>query len=151
MSGTADTFEAALAQTIVMGEQKALGDFVGACAKAERWDLATFLVDAGARLLPPGASPREVASRAAPTVHAEGTLRARTEARRKAGAVFYQLKRIGDKREELSLLRFFEDGYEAAQAMLAAWEVLGKDGFSRAGEVIRELEALPSTEEGNKS
>ena len=45
-------------------------------------------------------------------------------------------------REQLAHVRFFDEGYELAQATLAAWDVLGKDGFARVREVVRELDAI---------
>lgn len=138
-----EAFDAPLALQMMMGEQNTLGNFVDLCAKENRWELTTFLVEAGARLLPRGSKAKDIANRAAPVVNPTGPLRARSDARRKSGAVFYMLRRISEKREELALIRFFEDTYQSAQVLLAAWDVLGKDGFARAEEVIRELDALP--------
>lgn len=128
---------------VALAEQRTLATFLDAVRDRGRWDLATFLVEAGARVLPRGAAAKDVAARAVPVTREKGSLRARTEARKNAGALFHALVRLGKKHEELSLVRFFEDGYDEAQAVLAAWEMLGKDGFLRAEEVVRELAALP--------
>jgi len=123
-------------------ERRTLEAFMDAVERADRWDLGTFLVDAGGRLLGRGHKIDDVAARAAPPVRAEGPLRTRTEARRRSGAVYQALVRIGARREHLALVRFFEDGYDDAQSLLMAWEGLGRDGFLRAAEVIRALDAL---------
>lgn len=134
-------------------ERGVLQEFLDEVEKAGRWDLATFLIEAAARALPRGASPREVAARAAPRVRTEGTLRARTEARRRAGALFHALGRLGKKREELALVRFIDDDYETAQATLSSWEMLGRDGFTRAEGVVSALDSLeaPAAERGAES
>jgi hypothetical protein len=127
---------------IATAERRTLESFLDALERQGRWDLGTFLVDAGAALLGGGSTTLDLAARAAPPVRAEGPLRIRTEARRRSGAVYHALARIGARREHLSLVRFFEDGYDDAQSLLTTWEVLGRDGFSRAGQATRALDAL---------
>jgi len=138
---------------IVLSERAVLAEYLDAIEKSGRWDLATFLIDAAARVLPPGAKPRDVAARAAPPVRAEGTLRARTESRQRAGALFHALGRLGRKRDELALVHFIDEGYDVAQATLSSWEVLGRDGFTRAANIVSTLASLdglaaPETTEG---
>jgi hypothetical protein len=122
----------------------ALG-FLGSLARSSAsgaWDLATFFVEAGSRLLRRGRRIEDIVAQATPPMVREGPLRVRAEARRASGAPFHALVRLGQKREELALLRFFEDGYEEGQVLLATWDALGKDGFARAADVARALSSL---------
>lgn len=138
-----DVLDGPVAVRIGTLERAVLGGFLDEVDRIDRWDLATFLVDAAARVLPSGVDPRDVARRVAPPVRTEEvTLRVRSEARRRAGALFDALGRIGRQREELALVRFIDDGYDVAQAILTAWELLPRDAYLRSAEVIRALEAL---------
>jgi FtsH ternary system domain X6 len=138
----ADVLSAEHALRIVGFERAVLDSFLDAVEKSGRWDLATFVIDAAARVLPPGAKPRDVAARAAPRVLAEGTLRSRAEARQRAGALFRGVARLGKRRDELALVHFIDDGYDVAQAVLASWEVLGREAFARAENVLSTLASL---------
>jgi hypothetical protein len=140
--GDLDVLEAGHAIRIGTIERAVVDRFLEAVEREQRWDLATFLVEAGTRALPRGARVHDVAARAVPLVRAEGTLRARTDARRRAGALFYALARIGRKRDALALVRFIDEGYEAAQAVLSTWEGIGRDGFTRAEAVLSALDSL---------
>ncbi len=131
-------------------QQRTLTDFLDALERLGRWDLATFLVDAGTRLLKPGTTTSDVAARALAPVSNTGLLRERTEVRRRSGAVFHALGRIGARREQLSLVRFFEDGYDEAQLLLGSWEPLGREGFARAADVVRTLAALDAPASDDK-
>ena len=137
-----ELLDAEHALRIVLLERAAVDAYLDAVEESGRWDLATFLIDAAARVLPPGATPRAVAARVAPRVKAEGTLRARTESRQHAGAIFHALGRLGRKRDELALVHFIDEGYDVAQATLSSWEVLGRDGFVRAANVVSSLASL---------
>ena len=137
-----DVLQAEHAVRIGLVERSVLDYFLEAVEKIGRWDLATFVIDAASRVLPPGAKPRDVAARAAPRVRAEGTLRARTEARQRAGALFHALGRLGKKRDELALTHFIDEGYDVAQATLSSWEMFGREGFTRAENVLSALASL---------
>lgn len=137
-----DVLHAEHAVRIGVLERAVLDHFLDAVERDGRWDLATFVIDASSRVLPPGAKPRDIAARAAPRVRAEGTLRARTESRQRAGALFHALGRLGKKREELALVHFIDEGYDVAQATLSSWETLGRDGFTRAANVLSALASL---------
>ncbi len=139
---TSDVVAADDALRINQLERAALDGFLDAVDTANRWDLATFVIDAATRVLPPGVRPRDVAVRAAPRVVATGSLRARTESRQRAGALFHALGRLGRKRDELALVRFIDEGYDVAQATLASWEIFGRDGFTRAASVLSMLASL---------
>lgn len=137
-----DLLELEVATRIGLRERATIDAFVDACAKIERWDLISFLVDAAFRAMPPSARPETIAQRATAPVRSGGTLRARTEARQRSGALFHSIARIGRKYEELALVRFIDDGYDVAQALLTAWSQLGREGFARAAAVSSELTSL---------
>lgn len=137
-----DVVSAEIAARIGAAERAVLDAYVRAVDAADRWDLAHVVVAAGAHALPPHAAPRDLAARTVPRMKNEGTLRSRNEARRKSGALFVALARIGTKREELGLVRFIDDGYEAAQTILAAWEVLPREAHVRADGVLSVLGSL---------
>jgi hypothetical protein len=141
-----DVLEAEQAVRIGVFERGVLDHLIEAVERANRWDLATFVVEASARVLLPGVLPRDVALRAAPKVRSEGTLRARTEARQRAGALFHGLVRVGRKREELAHVHFIDEGYDVAQATLSSWELLGREGFTRAENVLSTLASLDPLE-----
>lgn len=119
-------------------ERAALEGFLDAVAASGRWDLATFVVRAAARVV---ALP-DLADRLAAPVDQQATLRLRAEARQKAGALLAGVVRIGRKREELALVHFLDEGYDEAQALLRDWEVLPREGFGRAADVLAQLAAL---------
>jgi hypothetical protein len=137
-----DVLDAEHATLIGTVERAVVDRFLDAVDRKQRWDLATFLIEAGARALPRGASVRDVAARAVPRVGADGTLRLRTESRRKAGALFHALVRLGKTRDALALVRFIDDEYESAQAVLTSWEHIGRDAFARAEGVLSALDSL---------
>jgi hypothetical protein len=132
-------------------ERAILTSYLDTVEKTNRWDLATFIVEAGTRALPKGAAPKDIAGRVSPRVRAEGTLRARTEARRRAGALFQALGRLAKKRDELALVRFMDDDYEIAQKLLSAWEMLPREAFTRAEGVLTALDALEDPNAANKT
>jgi hypothetical protein len=41
-------------------------------------------------------------------------------------------------------VRFIDDGYDLAQRLVADWERLGERGFSKAAELVAELDAIPT-------
>jgi hypothetical protein len=137
-----DVVDAALATRVGASERAVLDAFLDEIDALSRWDLATFVIEAAAVALPPGASARDVANCAAPRVRPDGTLRARTEARRSAGALFHAAARLGRTYEKLALVSFIDDGYEAAQVTLSLWQQLGRDGFARAATVVSTLDAI---------
>ena len=119
-----------------------LSAFVDAAREAGRLDLATFLVTAAARVVPAGASAAVTAEALTRGLAEGGPLRDRSRARRHACALLRVVATLDVDREQLAHVRFFDEGYELAQATLAAWDVLGKDGFARVREVVRELDAI---------
>lgn len=140
--GPKDLLELDLAARVGVRERATLDGLIDAAAKSERWDLATFIVEAARHVLPPGVRPEIVAQRAAPPVKSGGSLRARTEARQRAGALFQVLPRLSRRYEEWALIRFVDDGYDVAQASLSSWSPFGREGFSRGAAVVSELTSL---------
>jgi hypothetical protein len=110
-----------------------LGWLVDAVARADRWDLVTFIVEANRAVV--NLEPRQL-DKAAP-------LRDRAEARRAAGGHLRILARLGRRHEELRLVRHFDEDYGLAQLLLARWEPLGNDGFRHAAELLERLDTLP--------
>lgn len=140
--GPKDLLDLDVAARVGVRERATLDAFIDAASKIERWDLATFIVEAARQVLPPGARADAIAQRAAPPVKAGGTLRARTEARQRAGALFQVLPRLQNRYEELALVRFIDDGYDVAQATLSSWSPFGREGFTRGAAVVGELSSL---------
>jgi hypothetical protein len=146
-----DVVDAGEAVRIGTAERAVVDRFLDRIDAADRWDVATFLVDAAWRalVLHGRVEPAELARRVSPPLRAEdATLRVRSEAKRQAGALFHALARIAKKRDELALVRFIDDGYEAAQAILSEWEALPREAFTRAEQVVRSLAALDATASG---
>ncbi len=143
-------FERAKAKTTEPAELKQLGDardatltaLLDALAKDGRLDLATFLVDAAVVLLPTHADVVALASQLVARLNPDVSLRDRAAARRASGAYLRALVRLGKHHEDARQARFFDEGYAASQLVLARWEHLGNDGFSRAAEVLTQLDAL---------
>ncbi|MBX3231002.1 MAG: hypothetical protein KIT84_36695 [Labilithrix sp.] len=137
-----EELDAEVALRIASHERATLDAFADALAKIERWDLATFLVDAARTALPPGERAERVAARAAPPVRAGGTLRVRTEARQRSGALFHAAARLSRTYESSARVGFIDEGYDVAQALLTSWSHLGREGFGRAAAVVTELGSL---------
>jgi hypothetical protein len=135
-------FERALSRTSDPAEvvrlgrarEAALGALVDAAARADRWDLVSFVVEAGREIVG-----WNVEHRLDPST----PLGDRAEARHAAGAQLRVLGRIGRRHEELRLVRHFDEDYGLAQHLLARWEPLGNDGFRRAAELLERQATLP--------
>lgn len=140
--GPHELLEPELAARIGLRERATLDAFLDAVASCDRWDLATFVLEAAQQALPEGVRPDVVSQRAAPPVRSGGTLRARTEARQRAGALFHVLPRLSRRYEDLALVRFIDDGYDVAQATLSSWSAFGREGFHRGAAVASELTSL---------
>jgi hypothetical protein len=120
------------AQTVV------LEAFMTAVDQAARRDLATFLVEAGATLLPRAVPPSAwIAS-----LEGAGSLSDRTTARRAAGAFLRALVRWHGWDEQHRAVRFIDEGYAAAQLLLSRYEPFGRQGYTHAETVLRALDSL---------
>jgi hypothetical protein len=123
-------------------QEAVLAAFTDAAAGAARRDLAGFLVSAARELLtrpPPARSLVE-------SLETKATIRERAEAHRAAGAFLRGLGRLSGWLAEARTTRFFDEGYAAAQLLLAEWEFLER-GQGSADGILRQLEALDATAE----
>lgn len=129
---------------------RAQGDVLDAFFKAihaaGRHDLATFLIDVGAAWLTPGQPPgaERTADELTRSMAADAPLRERTDARRRAAAVLRSLATLREWDQAHRAVRFIDDGYDLAQRLVADWERLGERGFSRAAQLVTELDAIPT-------
>lgn len=125
-------------QLIRAGERQrgVLADYLTVIDDAGRRDLATFVVDAMHELRdrPARAWTQGVENSTAPLME-------RVEACRASAGFVHLVGRIDAWRRELSTVAFYDEGYQAAQLLLARWETLGVEGFRRAAAVAAELEA----------
>lgn len=126
-------------KTAGLSQEKALSDFLAAIDKADRRELANFLVRAAPHWL---AAPAEAApaSWVLPALSTTAPLRERQEARRAAAAPYRALGRLAGWDNEHRSLRFIDDGYEKAQRLIATYAAMGERPFARAAEVLNALE-----------
>jgi hypothetical protein len=107
----------------------------------DRRERCTFLLEAFAPLLHAKASAAEFVAQFDERL----ALRERHAARRSAAAVLHGIERLCAWDQAARTVRFIDDGYEAAQARVRAYEsVFGTQRFDLARRVRDELDALPS-------
>ncbi|QSQ16313.1 hypothetical protein [Myxococcus landrumensis] len=121
-------------------QEAVLNAFLDAVDRAGRRDLAGFLLEAMRPLVD------QPASRWAANLTPRASLSQKAEARRSAGAGLRGLGRLARWDAEHRAVRFFDDGYEDAQLLLAEWASFGEPGFRLASERERELstDLMPS-------
>lgn len=107
---------------------------------AGRRDLATFLIDTAAIWLAADRTAEELTRSMSP----DAPLRERTEARRRAAAMLRSLGRLREWDQQHRSVRFIDDGYALAQRLVVDWARLGERGFSRAANLVTELDAIPT-------
>ena len=113
-----------------------LGGFLAACDRAQRRDLAGFVIDAAAPLLSRGIAPF-------PTrLDREAPLARRAAARVAAGALLRGVMTWARWDDAHRGVRFIDDGYAEAQLLLARFEAIGATGAARAAAWLAELAAL---------
>lgn len=145
-----------VAEMITLGgaQEVVLDSLLAAADRAGRRDLCSFVVDAAAALLAHGAPEgsngdtrpiARIASGWVTSLAPVGPIRDRAAARRASGALLHALGRVQRWDAEHRARRFFDDDYEAAQRLLARWEVLGSSGFVRAERVFKELLSLDAS------
>lgn len=117
-----------------VGQSQALvlDAFLSAISAAGRRDLATFLVEAAQ------SRPALTLKQFAPS----WPLRERQQAQRDAGSFLKALVTLRHWQDEHRVVRFIDDGYERAQALLQPWSVFGDAGFRAAEAQLARLEAL---------
>lgn len=107
----------------------------------DRRERCTFLLEALAPLLHDRASAVDFVAQFDDRL----SLRDRHAARRAAGAALRGLERLCAWDEASRTVRFIDDGYEAAQARVKAYDTLfGNKRFALAAKVREELDALPA-------
>ena len=121
-------------------QHAALIPFFAACDKAGRRDLATFAVHAAQAVLAPTASGvRPELTWWIESLGRESSLRARQTAYTASAALLDALHVPARWHAEHGQTAFFDDEYDAAQHLLAAWEGLGRAGFDRAAHLAKGL------------
>ena len=114
----------------------ALDGFMTACDAAGRRDLAGFVLDAAAPVLARDVSP------VPPALEPTASLSARSSARIAAGALLRGVRRWSAWDDAHRGVRFIDDGYDAAQLLLARFEAIGRAGADRAAQWLAELASL---------
>jgi FtsH ternary system domain X6 len=117
-----------------------LDAFFKAIHAAGRHDLATFLIDAASTWVTPDRTADEFTR----SMQMDAPLRDRTEARRRAAAMLRGLSTLREWDQEHRAVRFIDDGYALAQRLVADWERVGERGFSKAAQLVSELDAIPT-------
>ncbi len=120
-------------------QDAALENFLDACDRANRRDLAAFVLDAILPLIERDIIP-------VPTQLDPSTpLSVRAEARQSSGALLRALMRWSQWDREHRGVRFIDDGYDAAQVLLGRFEKIGSAGVARVEGWLGELASLAPT------
>lgn len=130
-----------------MGESQhlALSNFLNAVEKAERLDLARFLLPVAARVLTANANGRlwTNALRNPPSRLSE-----RAATYNGALAFVRQMPRLQQWERNARTIGYFDEGYQASQLWKASWERYNGDVLTeRAQNIIRELDPMRQNEE----
>ncbi|WP_163997179.1 hypothetical protein [Pyxidicoccus caerfyrddinensis] len=120
-------------------QEAVLSAFLDAVDAAGRRDLAGFLLEAGRPLL------EQPASRWVEGLSLTASLGLRAAAARAAGGYLRALGRLARWDADHRAVRFFDDGYDAAQLLLSEWSAFGEAGFRRAADLERELSSSLTT------
>ena len=120
-------------------QEAVLSAYLDAVESAGRRDLAGFLLEAGRPLL------EQPASRWVEGLSLNASLGLRASAARAAGGFLRSLSRLARWDADHRAVRFFDDGYEAAQLLLSEWSPFGEAGFRRAADLERELSSSLTT------
>jgi hypothetical protein len=121
-------------------QEATLASFFAVLDAGARRELAGFLIDVGLQWLTPDQTALELTR----SLTQDAPLRERTEARRRAAATLRALGRLRAWHDEARNVRFIDDGYDAAQRLVADWDRLGEPGFARAAALVAELDAIPT-------
>jgi hypothetical protein len=127
-------------------QELVLDAFLPALEAAGRRDLARFLFQALAELLPPDAA---AAAWIKPEASASVRLADRGETHRAALALIRQLERFRGWETDARSVGYFDEGYAASQLVKAEWERWqGDELTARAQRIWRELDPLNLAPEG---
>lgn len=135
-----DLIEPSLLIRVGRAQEDVLGEYLDALNTAGRRDLATFLIDTAAQWV---TAERKVDDFTR-SMALDAPLRERTDARRRSAALMRALAILRTWDQEHRSVRFIDDGYELAQRLVADWERVGERGFSKAAELVAELDAIPT-------
>lgn len=128
----------AVLNRIGVAQKWVLEAFLKSVEAAHRRELATFLIDVAAAYLQTPRTPDDLIR----SMSTDATLRERTEARRAAGALFRVIGTLREWDQQHRSIRFIDDGYDVAQALVRDWERLGERGFSAAAMLVTALDSL---------
>jgi hypothetical protein len=126
-------------------QSETLDRFMTACDAAGRRDLAGFVLDAARPLLERSLSP------APQLLDPSKPLSTRSAARLAAGALLRGVRRWAQWDEQHRGVRFIDDGYDAAQLLLARFEPIGRTGTDVAVQLLSELASLTPTASPNST
>lgn len=115
-----------------------LTGFLGACERAQRRDLAGFVIDAAAPLL------REERTASVP-LDPSASLSRRAAARLASGSLLRAVAAWARWDDAHRGVRFIDDDYASAQVLLARFEAIGARGAARAAAWLADLAALVPT------
>lgn len=126
------------------GQETVLKQFMEACDKRGRRDLAAFVIDAAIPLLSRNLSP------APAELDSKAPLSTRAQARTAAGSLLRAVLRWQDWDQEHRGVRFIDDNYQAAQLLLERYEPIGSAGSGRVSGWLADLASLaPTTPQGS--
>jgi hypothetical protein len=130
-------------QALGRAQESVLVPFLDALEQAGRFDLARFVLEAGAALLTPAATPRFWVGGLA---GAGPRLADRTTTNRAALAFVRQMDRLRRWERSARGVGYFDEGYAAAQLCKSDWERYSGDALhARAAEIIQALDPLSVT------
>jgi FtsH ternary system domain X6 len=143
--GKEDISDFARMRALGRSQELVLDAYYKAVEDAGRLDLARFLLETAAEVLPDGVSAqRWVGGLLTP---AGARLADRTETYRTATAFLRSLERMAVWTNQARRTGYFDEGYAASQLWLADWERCeGEVRRARAREIIRRLDPLKSNE-----
>jgi hypothetical protein len=126
-------------------QELVLAAYDNAVEVAGRLDLARFLLEAAAELLPEGAAPPAWVGGLQASAGAR--LADRAETYRAATAFLRSLDRMAEWTTRARQIGYFDDGYAAGQLWLADWERCDGDArVRRSRDIIRQLDPLKQQE-----
>lgn len=116
-----------------------LDQFMSACDRRGRRDLAAFVIDAAIPLLARNLSPAPL------ELDSKAPLSTRAQARTAAGSLLRAVLRWQAWDQEHRGVRFIDDNYQAAQLLLERYEPIGSAGSGRVSGWLADLAALAPT------